>query len=418
MNRKYLKISMLICSALLFNAATSSCGKSDKHADSEMSHKDHDHDKEDHDHENEGPDHKHEDDEDHDHDHEDGGESHEGHDHSGLIEMKENTMKRFGVETEKILPSDFSEVILVSGRIEAKASDEGVATATRNGILTLNPNVNTGVRVNAGSSIGSISASNVQGGDPTVQAIAARNAAKRELDRLKPLHDDGIVSTEEYNNALRTYEEAEAAVKTSKQGSASVNSPKSGVITQLLAKSGEYVEIGQRIAVISGNTSLTLRADVPEKYISHLSGITSANFRPASSEQTLDLESLNGKLISNPGTSVSDNGYIPLYFSFNNNGSVAPGAFAEIYLKSGLRHGVITVPKEAIVEINGNKCVYASHGKDHFIKHLVTLGASDGKRIEILSGLEAGEDVVVKGAQAVRMAETSATAVPGHTHNH
>ncbi len=416
MNRKYLKISMLICSALLFNAVTTSCGKSEQKGDHEMSHVGHDHDHEDHDHE----DHDH-DGEDHDHDeheHAEGAEGHEGHDHSDLIEMKESTMKRFGVETEKILPADFSEVILVSGRIEAKASDEGVATATRNGILSLSPNINSGVRVNAGSSIGSISASNVQGGDPTVQAVAARNAAKRELDRLKPLHDDGIVSTEEYNNALRTFEEAEAAVKISKQGSASVNSPKSGVITQLLAKSGEYVEVGQRIAVVSGNTSLTLRADVPEKYIGRLTGITSANFRPASSGETFDLDALNGKMISNAGSSVSENGYIPVYFSFSNNGAVAPGAFAEIFLKSGLRHDVVSVPKEAIVEINGNKCVYAAHGEGHFIKHLVTLGASDGKRVEILSGIDAGEEVVVKGAQAVRMAETSATAVPGHTHNH
>lgn len=411
MNRKYLKISMLVCSALLFNTVTTGCGKSDHSEASEMNHEGHDHDHEDHVHEEEDHDHD-------EHEHTEGEEGHEGHDHSGLIEMNENTTKRFGVATEKILPSDFSEVILVSGRIEAKASDEGVATATRNGILSLSPNINTGVRVNAGSSIGSISASNVQGGDPTVQAVAVRNAAKRELDRLKPLHDDGIVSTEEYNNALRTFEEAEAAVKISKQGSASVNSPKSGVITQLLAKSGEYVEIGQRIAVVSGNTSLTLRADVPEKYIGRLSGITSANFRPASSEETFDLEALDGKMISNAGSAVSENGYIPVYFSFSNNGAVAPGAFAEIFLKSGQRHDVVSVPKEAIVEINGNKCVYAAHGEGHFIKHLVTLGASDGKRVEVLSGLDAGEEVVVKGAQAVRMAETSATAVPGHTHNH
>ncbi len=389
MKKKYIKLSILICGALVINSGNIGCGKTDSHNESEI-HDDHDG-----------------------HDHE-----HEGHDHSGLIEMNEHTMERFGVKTEKINPSDFAEITLVSGRIEAKASDEGVATATRNGILTLSPNINSGVRVSAGSSIGSISASNVQGGDPTVQAIAVRNAAKRELDRLKPLHDDGIVSTEEYNNALRVYEEADAAVKTSKQGSASVTSPKTGVITQLLAKSGEYVEIGQRIAVVSGNTSLTLRADVPEKYIGRLSGITSANFRPASYDEILDLDELNGKMISKAGSSVSENGYIPLYFSFSNNGAVAPGAFAEIYLKSGMRHDVISVPKEAIVEINGNKCVYASHGEDHFIKHIVTLGASDGKRVEVLSGLEAGEEVVVKGAQAVRMAETSATAVPGHTHNH
>lgn len=413
MKRRYIRISAAFLAALTIQTMIPACGSSSSQGESTGSHVGHDHDNEGHDHEQEGNDHEHEGE---DHDHEEAG--HEGHDHSGLIEMTHQTAERFGVVTERIDPSDFEIVTLVSGRIESKASDEGVATATRNGILTLSPNINVGVRVGAGASIGSISASNVQGGDPTVQAIAARNAAKRELDRLKPLHDDGIVSTEEYNNALRAFEEAEATVKTSRQGSASVNSPKTGVITQLLAKTGEYVEIGQRIAVISGNTSLTLRADLPEKYIGRLSGIESANFRPASSNQTFSLDDLNGKLISNAGTSVSENGYIPVYFSFSNNGAIAPGAFAEVFLKSGVRHGVLSVPKEAIVEINGNKCIYAAHGEGHFIKHTVTLGASDGKRVEVLSGLNPGEEVVVKGAQAVRMAETSATAVPGHTHNH
>ncbi len=414
MNKRYLKIPVLIFAALAWSASSVSCGKSNGHNEETESHEGHDHDHEGHDHDDH--DHDHEDHDHHEGDHDE--DEHAGHDHSALIELKTEQAERFGVSTEKIDRSDFSEVTVVSGRIESKASDEGVATATRNGILTLSPNVNVGVRVGAGSSIGSISASNVQGGDPTVQAVAARNAAKRELDRLKPLHEDGIVSTEEYNNALRAYEEAEAAVKTSKQGSANVNSPKSGVITQLLAKSGEYVEVGQSIAVISGNTSLTLRADVPEKYIGRLAGVKTANFRPASSEEIISIEELGGKMISNAGTSVSENGYIPVYFSFNNNGSVAPGAFAEVFLKSGERHDVLSVPKEAIVEINGNKCIYAAHGEGHFIKHVVTLGASDGKRVEVLSGLQPGEEVVVKGAQVVRMAETSATAVPGHTHNH
>ncbi|MBD5261976.1 MAG: efflux RND transporter periplasmic adaptor subunit [Bacteroides sp.] len=417
MKKRYFKVPVLIFAALAWSATSVGCGRSGSHNEETETHDAHDHEHADHEHD--GHDHDHEEHDHHEGEHgEEGHDEHAGHDHSGLIELKSEQAERFGVKTERITAADFSEVTVVSGRIESKASDEGVATATRNGILTLSSDINTGMKVGAGSVIGSISASRVQGGDPTVQAVAARNAAKRELDRLRPLHEDGIVSTEEYNNALRTYEEAEAAVKTSKQGSASVNSPKAGVITQLLAKSGEYVEIGQPIATVSGNTSLTLRADVPEKYIGRLAGVKTANFRPASSEAVVSIEELGGKMITQAGTSVSANGYVPVYFSFSNNGSVAPGAFAEVYLLSGTRHGVLSVPKEAIVEINGNKCVYAAHGEGHFIKHVVTLGASDGKNVEIVAGLTPGEDVVVKGAQIVRMAETSATAVPGHTHNH
>jgi len=348
-------------------------------------------------------------------------EKNEGHydqDHGNLIEFDEHRAKQFGVSTEKIIPSEFTDVIMVSGRIESKASDEGVATATRSGILTLSPDINPGVRVSAGSVIGMISADKVQGGNPSAQARASRDAAKRELNRLAPLFKEGVVSADVYNDALRSYEEAEAALRTSSQGSGSIVSPKTGVITTLLAKSGEYVEVGQKVAVISGNTSLTLRADVPEKYIRELSAVETANFRPASSSDVFLISELGGRMISNPGTAVSENGYIPVYFSFGNNGSVAPGAFAEVWLKSGVRHDVLSVPIEAVVEISGNKCVYSKHSEGHYVKHPVTLGASDGKRVEILSGLPEGEEVVVKGAHIVRMAETSSASVPGHTHNH
>lgn len=340
------------------------------------------------------------------------------HEHYGLIKFEEHKAKEFGVRTEKINASEFSDVISVSGQIESKAADEGIITATRSGIFMLLPNINTGVKVSAGSAVGNIRAASVQGSDPSVEATAIRDAAKRELDRLAPLHKDGVISTQTYNEALAAYEQAEAALKSTRQGSTSVVSPKSGVITQLLVKSGEYVDAGQKVAVVSGNTQLTLRADVPEKYISNISTIETANFRPASSDETFRLSDLNGKKLSSGSYGIADNGYIPLFFSFDNNGKVTPGTFAEINIISGKRQGVISVPKEAVVEINGNKCVYTRHGEGLYEKHVVATGASDGIRVEIISGLKSGDDVVVKGAQTVRMAETSATAVPGHTHNH
>lgn len=405
MKKRYLTAWITAAGMLCWGGGMTSCSGTQKETHEHHEHEGHDED-EDHDHDHEG------------HDHEAEAHEHDGHEHGDLIKLKEETAKRFGVKTEKIAGTDFAEVITVSGRIESKATDESVATATRSGILTLAPGVTAGLRVNAGTTIGSISGSTVQGGDPSVQARATRDAAKRELDRLAPLHKDGIVSTETYNNALKTYEEAEAALTSTRQGSGSVSAPRGGVITQLLAQTGEYVEVGQKIAVVSGNTSLTLRADVPERYFGYLSAIETANFRPASSEETFSISQLDGKLLSNPGASTAQGGYIPVYFTFTNNGAIPPGSFAEIYLISGRRHGVLSVPKEAIVEIGGNKCVYSAEGPGLYAKHVVKTGATDGKRVEILSGLPEGEEVVAEGAQIVRMAETSGTAVPGHTHNH
>lgn len=409
MNKRHILSYALALAIAAWGFGATSCSGSSDDGHGHETHENHDH------YDHDADDHDDHDGHDHDgHDHED----HEGHDHGDAIKLKTEVAKRFGVVAEIVNPSEFVEVLQVSGQIETKASDEGIATATRNGILTLSPNVTTGLKVASGTSLGSVSVKNIQGADPASQARATREAAKRELDRITPLYKDGIVSTQQYNEALKTYEEAEAALKNVQNGSGSISSPRAGVITQLLAKSGEYVEVGQPIAVISGNTSLTLRADVPEKYYDRLAAVTSANFRPAYADETLSLKELDGRLVSSPMSSSAKNGYIPVYFTFSNNGAASPGSFAEVYLLSGSRHDVIAVPKEAIVEIQGNKCVYSEEGDGLYAKHVVKTGATDGKRVEILSGLPAGEKVVVKGAQVVRMAETSSAAVPGHTHNH
>ena len=50
-------------------------------------------------------------------------------------------------------------------------------------------------------------------------------------------------------------------------------------------------------------------------------------------------------------------------------------------------------------------------------KQEVALGESDGVRVEILSGIHPGDNVVIKGAYSVRLASAS-NVIPAHTHNH
>ena len=50
-------------------------------------------------------------------------------------------------------------------------------------------------------------------------------------------------------------------------------------------------------------------------------------------------------------------------------------------------------------------------------KQEVTLGADNGKEVQILSGLKAGDKVVTKGAYQVKLASAS-NAIPAHSHEH
>ena len=61
--------------------------------------------------------------------------------------------------------------------------------------------------------------------------------------------------------------------------------------------------------------------------------------------------------------------------------------------------------------------VYLQLDEEGYKKQEVTLGASNGKEVQILTGLKAGDRVVTKGAYQVKLASAS-NAIPAHSHEH
>ena len=108
---------------------------------------------------------------------------------------------------------------------------------------------------------------------------------------------------------------------------------------------------------------------------------------------------------------------MPLIFEFDNTGGIVAGSYADIWLLTGERRNVISIPLTALTESQGAKFVYLQTAADAYVRREVTLGESDGVRVEVKSGLKAGEKLVVSGAYAVRMAAAT-SAPPGHTHEH
>lgn len=371
---------------------------------------DHDHDHEGHDHDAEAEEHGHEK---HDHVHS------EGHkDESGLIIMAHEQLEQLGVETATVIPGVFADVVKVSGQIVQQPGSDGVVAARQSGIVRLSSGITEGINVGAGRTIATVNARGMQGGDQGEAARAAYNAAKRELDRLTPLHDEGIISTKDYNAALQRVEETRAALGSNNGSNGAATAPISGIITSIDVKDGQFVEAGQTIATIGSNNALTLRADLPENKVNMLRSIVGAKFRPSYSSTQIDVVEAGGKLLSTPSVASSTNGYIPVYFTLPANSNLIGGSYCEVYLLGDSRSDVITVPEEAVSEQQGNYFVYVEVEHEHFKKQPVAIGHSDGSRREILSGLKAGDEVVTKGMTFVRLAESSGVVPEGHSHNH
>lgn len=335
----------------------------------------------------------------------------------GEIALDPHMASQFGVEAATVTPGEFRSVVTVSGQIVDSPSSMSIVSAPNSGILHFVPGIAQGAKASAGMTIASISSAQMQGGDPNASSKVTLDAAKKELDRVTPLHADGIVSTKDYNAALQAYEQAKAAYSAS-AASGKAKATKSGVVTSLQAREGQFVNAGDPIATISSTTNLTLRADLPEKNYAMLPELTSANVLTPYSNQWLSLSSLGAKLVSAPASVSSQRGYVPVYFDFTNDGTFIPGSFVNVKLLGNPRQGVLSVPMSAISEQQGAYFVYEKIDDDCYRKIPVKLGMSDGIRVEIMQGLKGGENIVEEGMVAVRLAESSAVAPEGHSHNH
>lgn len=343
--------------------------------------------------------------------------NHGGAEHNGEeIVLEPDVAKQLGVVARKVTTSPFYNVVKVSGIITDSPAGSAVATAPVAGVISFSPSVSEGSAVNRGAAIASVNPTAVSGGNSNAAAAAVLHAAKAELDRLTPLHQNGIVSTAEYNAALAAYNVAKANYSPAASGS--VIAPVAGTVTSLLVATGQYVQPGQPVAKIASGTDLILTADLPQRYAAGAAAFTSASVSLPGTSAPVNLDSLQAKRIQNPANVASSPGYLPIYFSFHNNGSFVSGTPVEVFLRGAEIPDAIVVPLSAVSEQQGAYFVYIRLDDECYRKVPVTLGCNDGTDVQILSGLKPGQNVVVKGMVSVRLAESSAVVPEGHSHNH
>ena len=347
--------------------------------------------------------------------------AHEGHE--GEFIFSQAQAKAVGLTTETVKVGPFNDVIKVSGQIMASSLGEHTVVASSSGIVTLMPAATTeGNRINSGQTIASISSRNLQDGDPTERARIDYETALREYNRSKTLASQKIISQKEMELVEQRFRTAKAnyegIAKTVTDRGVSVKAGMSGYVKNISVTQGDYVSMGQPIMTITQTRRLMLRADMPQQRYGQLKTVSTANFRPASDNKIYKLKDLNGKLLSYGKTAQQTGPYITVTFEFDNVGDLMAGTYADVYLIGSERQGVISIPKTSLTEEQGIYHVYTKvkGEKDAYLKREVTIGQDNGQRVEIISGLHNGDEVVTKGTYQIKLASIQTTIPHGHSH--
>ncbi len=168
----------------------------------------------------------------------------------------------------------------------------------------------------------------------------------------------------------------------------------SGFITELPVMEGQYASEGMTIVKLADLSSLWAEAQV---YASQLSAI---DLNGIAIVQIPDLpgKEWKGKIeFANPEIIPDSRLNLVRVTIPNPNGILKPGMPAYVSIKSR-EIKTLTLPTDAVLRDGKMNAVWIQSGKNSFKMKMVEIGLESGDRIEIKSGLQNGDVVVMRGA--------------------
>lgn len=263
-----------------------------------------------------------------------------------------------------------------------------------------------GSEIKAGQTLAVLDAQDVSLSRQAAQAEARRvetlsNNQTRSLERAKQLREKNFISQAALDdasaqaNALKNQAasaKAQLALAERNVGKTKIISPVDGRVEKQIAVPGQYVKVGDPLFQVVALNKLRVRLPFPESFAGQLRrGMT---VRVSSSADAL---TLTGKIVEIRPMAGINNRAFDVFVTVDNPGVWKPGASVVGKVVLGERQNAVVVPEESVVFRPAGRVVYVAKG-DKVEQRLVQVGVEQNGMVEILSGLQANETVVVDGA--------------------
>ena len=259
--------------------------------------------------------------------------------------------------------------------------------------------VEEGDRVSKGQLLATINPTTVK--EAHRATLTTLKQAQDAYRRFLPLHQSGTISDMKWVEIGSKLEQAKAAESIARQqlSHSTLTAPFAGVIAAKNVDLGTYVLPGQPVLKLANVAQVNAKISVPETEISHLhvgdkvkltvAALSGAIFRGTISEKGIDANPISHTYDVKVGIT-------------NPQGRLLPGMVCNAQVQgSAATPSHITVPPQSIeLDVDNSRFVWTVvNGKAH--QQPVTTGDFEGDGIVILSGLKAGDQVIINGQQKV-----------------
>ena len=299
----------------------------------------------------------------------------------------------------------FDHYIELQGNVDTK--NLLTITPEFNGILS-NIYVKEGQRVNKGQILAKIDDGGL--GQQLAQLEIQAELAKTTFERQERLWNLKIGSEIQYLQAKSNAEAQMRAVDQLKEQIAKtiVRAPFSGSIDDIITEKGNVVSAGQTPLMLLVNLNdMYIETNVPE---SHITSITKN--KDVIVELPVLAKTINTK-IRQVGNFIN-----PANRTFkievpvpNKDGAIKPNLTAKLKINDYSNPKALLIPQSIISEnANGEQYIYVIRDRKDNIgvaeRVIIKTGRTQGDVIEVLSGLEQGNEVIEEGARTVKNGQT------------
>ena len=253
------------------------------------------------------------------------------------------------------------------------------------------------------------------------QAQAAENAARarhnksqNELSRIEGIQDSVAYSAARHEDAVQSVFESEATAVGAAAAfagasarlmlaegnliNARVRAPYDGLVRARHTEIGSYLQTGDGVLDLVNDTDLEIEVFVPSNRVAGLAPGTAIQVRPADgSIQTAVVRGVGAEENATSRTRL-----VRFTPEFGTATKYGVGESVDALLPLGVPREVVTVHKDAVLTRQGMFLVYVVDKDNSAQIRPVELGEAIGLRFEVLSGLESGEIVVIRGNERLR----------------
>ncbi|MEI6464450.1 MAG: efflux RND transporter periplasmic adaptor subunit [Verrucomicrobiota bacterium] len=261
-------------------------------------------------------------------------------------------------------------------------------------------NVTLGQAVKAGDLLVRIAAGEITA--RVAQAQAQLNATRRDLARERDLLGKGASAADPVRSLEDRLALHEALLREAEVllGYATVRAPFAGVIARKPAEAGDLAAPGQLLLELESADAFQVEAAVPDSLAGALTPGTNLTIEVPATGLTFNAPLAELSSATDAGArSVLARLTVPA------GTAVRSGQFARVFVP-GPPIRVLLAPRTAVSPLGQMERIFVAGENNRAQLRLVRTGAVRGDRIEILSGLNAGERVILTPAAGLREGQT------------